>query len=142
MKITIEGIGIREFVARCKFEPLVGKAWIRTMKRFGGLGMKSVKLRAPHKTGRLSAGLELKMQATTIPLWLVITDNAENRGARYPFMLDAGKGKTRAATHYQSGAKTGRPTFRWFFGVRGIWQKHIPSILKDTAKDIEKVWRG
>lgn len=93
---------------------------------------------APVASGRLKKGMVTKIDKRVVPLWALVTNNVTNRsGARYPWVLNAGRVKGRTVYHYRSGRLKGRPTKNWFSWVLPAHLKRIEQALNKVADAIE-----
>ncbi len=122
--------------------------------------------RAPRKAGRLAAGITGRLQASPVPRYGTVTNNAERNGVRYPFILNAGHftrrikthfwkisartGKRYKATktinvqgpefHFRSTGRKGWRTHYWFFGALYDKRNQINKLLTRAAREIELGW--
>ena len=138
MKIVI--IGLDNLIKKCESDYLIAGIWKRVMARSIGIAKSQAGKRAPKMTGTLAGGMISKMDAKPIPLWASVTTNVEKKGFRYPFALEAGKGKAGATLHYRSGRRKGRTTRAWFSGALGVVKRHIEKIFKEAISEIEQRW--
>lgn len=126
-------------------DPIYAEPWRTAMGEATETLEERVEARAPVREGTLVGSVTRKMDTARIPLWGLVTANAENRGFRYPFALEAGKGKKRAegtysVTHYRSGRRKGRPTRKWFSGTMRGMRRRLADILNRAAREIEERW--
>ncbi len=100
------------------------------------------KKRAPVLTGKLQASVKRQISPQTVPLWAKVTAEAERKSFRYPWALEAGKGKKNKAgqhsiTKYRG---TRKKTRRWFRGsARGL-RKLLQQALSQAAREIAVKW--
>lgn|SRR5574340_1164945 len=99
-----------------------------------------VKERAPVMTNRLESSVTHRLAENPTAFWGVVTAGAENKGWRYPWSLNAGKGKAGSVTHYRSGPRQGKSTKKWFGGTIGLVRRAIKLKLNHAAREIERNW--
>lgn len=157
MRVEIRGLS--KLTRNLAADHLLADTWRKAMERVTQEAESEAKDRAPHLTGKLRASLTHRLDARPIPLYGVVTANAENKGFRYPFALDAGH-RTPGRPHrrgvtvkrwrrqsYMRGtliqlhyAGTGKSTAKWFSGSVDKIQGKINNILNDAARRIEQQW--
>lgn len=143
-RINIKLEGIQYLLERLNFEhPIYAEPWKEALRKATEILRQRTKARAPRKSGRLAASVTGKLAYGRMPKYGIVTASAENKGFRYPFALNYGKGKKLksggwAVTHYKG---TGKKTKGWFSGAsRGI-RKEIEQLLANAAKQIESKWQ-
>lgn len=73
-----------------------------------------------------------------IPTFAKITASAERSGFRYGWAL---QGAQKGTFRYRSTSRTGRPTYRWFTGIKPFLAKRLAVHLERLAKRAEARWR-
>ncbi len=110
-----------------------------------------VERNAPTESGTMLQSVTHRISPKTIPLWAVVTTNAESKtsGARYPFVLEAGwraynkKGSkrpinSRMVVLYREG--TVERLKGWFSGALRTQRRAITAIMENTLDDIAARW--
>lgn len=125
-------------------KPIYAQPWKRALTKAVQVAQAKVKERSPGN--RIRANVTTRMDARPVPLWGTVSTDAESpKGYRYPFSLEAGKGRkmadgTYSVTHYRKGPRAGRRTKGWFRGSLAAVRKEINGLLAGAAREIEGMW--
>ncbi len=103
-------------------DPIYAQPFREAFKKLIDLLEGRVQKRAPWGKGRLAVSVTGKMDANPIPFWGLVTATAENKGFRYPFALEAGKGKKS--------------------GTRLEWQTYKSTRINRKTGALIKPWSG
>ena len=137
MSVKVEGLD--KLITRMQQNTWYATPWRDMMRRSMNQVTYLAMRRAPVASGQMAAEVNNKMDASPVPLWAIVTDNATSaRGARYPFILDAGKGKGGSKLHY---AGTRKVTKNWFRGSLTAARKQIAAWIDEAAREVERLWR-
>ncbi len=136
---------------------LGGNTWRGAMSEATLLAKSSAAKNAPKASGQLGGTLTHRLDARPVPKYGIVMANAQNRGFRYGFALEAGfrtpkkargigRKRWRAAVKETGGRialhfrGTGKSTRGWFRGSLLDVQRRINGILDKAARKIEQRW--
>jgi hypothetical protein len=120
--ISLKVEGLSELISRAKSDELLARPWRRALGRISFNIKKMVRAEAEvHSlSGRTARGVFYKMPKTPMPLYSFVSDRAKRKGARYPFVINAGhrKGKNGDVQLHWRG--TSQSTAGWFTALDQI----------------------
>jgi hypothetical protein len=158
-KIKMQVEGLKFVLDKLDSPHLIGGPWKRAMQQALRVMRGEVDKNVPRATGRLAGSITDKLSPQPVPMWGLITANAESaKGVRYPFVLQAGhRPSVRAAGPRVKGGRTlkaaraageiilhykgtKRSTRGWITkGLRKA-RAEMVGILETAAREIEKRW--
>jgi hypothetical protein len=139
---ALEVTGLNSFLKKLEDGAGYPRAWRWALHQVSRRVKARVRQKAP--PGRMQRGVFYYLHRARVPLWSIVSDKAARKGYRYPFALNAGRGKRRKSSgreyqfHWRSG---GGSTKGWFSDVQNEMQPWINQALTQAAKQIEAAWR-
>lgn len=135
----VERLALRRVLAKLSGRSLLGPELRRVLKETAEEGEVRVQSRAPlGRTFALWGSVDHAIDPRPVPLWGKITADATNGGFRYGWALQGAK---RIVYRYGQGPRAGRPTRRWFTGVKPWLRKRLQTRVARMAGRIESKWR-
>jgi hypothetical protein len=122
---------------------LIGQPWTHALGRGVARVLAIAQRQAPvGNRGQLRASIQSKLGRNSakygVPMsGTVYTDEADSKGRRYPWMLEASK---KIVYHYRGGAFAGNPTAGWFRGSLDEARPAIEGDLQGAVREIESAW--
>ena len=145
MRVEVDKLTIERLKAKFSGSHVFGNELRKVLIDVTQAGEKKVLQRVPVLTGLTRSAITSEVAPGAIPLWArVRLAGTPQRGAfRYAWALNSAKkikGKS-GSYDYRSGARTGKPTRRWFHGARPTMRRAMEKALKHLASRIESRWR-
>jgi hypothetical protein len=122
-------------------DPLLGEPMRKAFTDLGQTGVRMARPRAPVATGRLKSRIKFSVPRRPFPKSVTIRANVTRKRARYGYILDAGVAKRagrKVRLHYRG---SGRPTAKWFTGIRGFLIRKAGPALQKAKREVERNWQ-
>jgi hypothetical protein len=166
-KIIMRVEGLKFVLDKLDYPHLIGPSWSRAMTKALAILRGEVNKNAPMAKGTLKASLTDKIDPRPVPMWGLITANAESAGGvRYPFVLQAGHREHRRTSPLRRAGRnlkqakaaglhttgmvggeiilryhgTRRSTRGWITKGLRVARQEMTGLLEQAAREIERRW--
>jgi hypothetical protein len=143
-QVDIKVEGLNELIDRVRSDELLARPWRRALGRISMNIKKMVRAEAATHSlsGRTARGVFYKMKREPMPLYSIVSDRAKRKGARYPFVVNAGHRRMSYGDVQLHWRGTGQSTAGWFTSLQNHFQGLINNALGTAVDQLLNHWDG